>query len=45
MPKHFSRLHSTLIIAMITGASGVGPALAGSAAGGATEFTQVLNNG
>jgi P-type conjugative transfer protein TrbJ len=45
MPRHFSPLHRALIVAVILGVPAAPPAFAGSATGGATEFTQVLNNG
>jgi P-type conjugative transfer protein TrbJ len=45
MPRHFSPLHKAIIVAVILGVPAAPPALAGSATGGATEFTQVLNNG
>jgi len=45
MPRRFSPLHRALIVAAVIGLPGAAPAFAGSATGGATEFTQVLNNG
>ncbi|MET4236366.1 P-type conjugative transfer protein TrbJ [Bradyrhizobium sp. i1.4.4] len=45
MPKHCSATCKTLIVVMIVASASIRPALAGAAAGGATEFTQILNNG
>lgn len=45
MPRRFSPIHRVLIVAIIVGLPTSGPAFAGAAAGGATEFTQILNNG
>jgi P-type conjugative transfer protein TrbJ len=45
MPRRFSPIHRALIVAFIIGLPTSGPAFAGAAAGGATEFTQILNNG
>jgi len=45
MPRRFSPIRKALFIAIIIGSSSASPAFAGAAAGGATEFTQILNNG
>lgn len=45
MPRCFSPIRKVLFVAIIIGSSSAGPAFAGAAAGGATEFTQILNNG
>lgn len=45
MPRRFSPIHRALFVAFIIGLPTSGPAFAGAAAGGATEFTQILNNG
>lgn len=45
MPKHFSPTCKTFIVAMIVASAAIRPAFAGAAAGGSTEFTQILNNG
>jgi len=45
MPRRFSPIRKALFVAIMIGSSSAGPAFAGAAAGGATEFTQILNNG
>ncbi|MFG1428844.1 P-type conjugative transfer protein TrbJ [Roseixanthobacter glucoisosaccharinicivorans] len=44
MPRHFSPIKA-LVVAIVIGSPPASPAIAGAAAGGATEFTQMLNNG
>jgi P-type conjugative transfer protein TrbJ len=44
MPRRFSQIPDALFTAVVLGLS-AGPAFAGAAGGGATEFTQLLNNG
>lgn len=44
MLRRFSPMSRALIVGMIVGSAPAGPASAGAAAGGATEFTQILNN-
>lgn len=45
MPRRFSPICKALIFATSIGSLAAAPAFAGAAAGGATEFTQLLNNG
>lgn len=45
MPRRFSPICKALIVATSIGSLAAAPAFAGAAAGGATEFTQLLNNG
>ncbi len=45
MPRRCSRISTAFVAAIVIGWPPAGTAFAGAAGGGATEFTQLLNNG